>query len=104
MVLLPSPSPCPLPPQGRGRASGNHQTNHPNEKQHSYENKDIDTVHPAGGEVQVWLTDAYGNILRREPGNNGQCTLDLQGLTPGHYYVHLIANGIRMDTRVLIIN
>lgn len=56
------------------------------------------------GEVQVWLTDAYGNILRRELGNNGQCSLDLQGLTPGHYYVHLIADGNRMDTRVLIIN
>lgn len=56
------------------------------------------------GEVQVWLTDAYGNILRRELDNNGQCSLDLQGLTPGHYYVHLIADGNRMDTKVLIIN
>ena len=54
-------------------------------------------------EVQVWLTDAYGNVLRQFVGSGGRCTLDLQGIPAGHYYVHLIVDGNRLDTKVLIV-
>lgn len=55
------------------------------------------------GEVQVWLTDAYGNVLRQFVGSDGRCTLDLQGISTGHYYIHLIVDGNRLDTKVLIV-